>query len=133
MQTQKAQKIDLSVDYPCPCHRRGNLTPIALTEAFGCNRCQRIFVVQESGYVIEELSANYPYKKAWRWTGNQWSTAHSGLGQAYLPLTLIIILGIVFLMLFIYLGGFKEPAFQAIAALILSTMLVLMLWLACRR
>ncbi|MBD2462035.1 hypothetical protein H6G89_13350 [Oscillatoria sp. FACHB-1407] len=135
MQTQKAQKIDLSVDYPCPCHRRGNLTPIALTEAFGCNRCQRIFVVQESGYVIEELSTNYPYKKAWRWTGNQWSTAHSGLGRAYLPLTLIIIFGVVFLLLVTTLQSplSSSMTFRAIAALVLSAMLVLMLWLACRR
>lgn len=135
VQTHKAHKIDLTVDYPCPCHRRGHLTPIALTEAFGCNRCQRIFVVQESGYVIEELSTNYPYKRAWRWTGHQWSTASPGLGRAYLPLTLLIIFGLIFLLLVTTLQSplSSDITFRVIAALILSTMLVLMLWLACRR
>jgi hypothetical protein len=135
VQTHKAQKIDLNLDYPCPCHRRGNLTPIALTEAFGCNRCQRIFVVQESGYVIEELSTNYPYKRAWRWTGHQWNTANPSLSRAYLPLTLLIIFGLVFLILVTTLQSplSSSTAFRVIAALVLSTMVVLMLWLACRR
>jgi hypothetical protein len=82
---QKTQKIDLSTEYPCPCRRRGALVPITLTEAFGCNRCQQIFVVEESGYVIEQLSTSYPYKKAWRWTGHRWNTANASLGESYLP------------------------------------------------
>ncbi len=63
MASRKTQKIDLNTEYPCPCRRKGCLLPITLTEAFGCDRCQQIFVVEESGYVIEQLSTNYPYKK----------------------------------------------------------------------
>lgn len=135
MQSHKTQKIDLTADYPCPCHRRGHLKPIALTEAFGCNRCQRIFVVQEGGYVIEELSTNYPYKRAWRWTGHQWSAAGSSLGRGYLPLVLVIIFGLVFLLLVTTLQSPLSSSipFRIITALVLSLMLVMMLWLACRR
>ncbi|MBW4523073.1 MAG: hypothetical protein KME16_25830 [Scytolyngbya sp. HA4215-MV1] len=91
MQSQKVQKIDLNTDYPCPCRRRGRLVPIALTEAFGCNRCQQIFVVEESGYVIEQLSTSYPYKRTWRWTGHQWNIAHPSLRENYLPLLLALV------------------------------------------
>lgn len=135
MHTQKPQKIDLTLDYPCPCHRRGQLQPIALTEAFGCNRCQRIFVVQDGGYMIEELSTNYPYKRAWRWNGHQWNVASPNLGRAYFPLTLFIIFGLVFLLLVTTLQSplSSSVTFRVIAALVLSTMLVLMLWMACRR
>jgi hypothetical protein len=133
--SHKAQKIDLTAEYPCPCHRRGQLTPIALTEAFGCNRCQRIFVVQDSGYVIEELSTSYPYKRTWRWTGHQWSATGSGLGRGSLPLVLVITFGLVFLILVTTLQSplSSSVTFRVITALVLSLMLVMMLWLACRR
>jgi hypothetical protein len=91
VQSQKPQKIDLNSDYPCPCRRRGRLVPIALTEAFGCNRCQQIFVVEEGGYLIEQLSTTYPYKKTWRWTGHQWNLAHPNLRESYLPLVLAVV------------------------------------------
>lgn len=135
VQPSKAHKIDLNATYPCPCRRRGQLTPIALTEAFGCDRCQQIFVVQEGGYVIEQLSTNYPYKRAWRWSGHQWQVAHSSIGRGYLPLMLVIIFGLVFLLLLTTLQSplSSSITFRVIAALMLSMMLVLMLWLACRR
>jgi hypothetical protein len=135
VQPPKAQKIDITADYPCPCRRRGRLTPITLTEAFGCTRCQQIFVVQENGHVIEQLSTTYPYKRAWRWTGHQWNVAHSSLSRGYFPLTLMMIFGLVFLLLLTTLQFpiSASVAFRVIAALLLSMMLVLMLWLACRR
>lgn len=135
MQSPKLHKIDFNTDYPCPCRRRGRLTPIALTEAFGCTRCQQIFVVQENGHVIEQLSTNYPYKRAWRWTGNQWNIAHSNLGRGYLPLTLVTIFVLVFLLLLTTLQSSLSSSvtFRIIAALVLSMMIVLMLWLVCRR
>jgi hypothetical protein len=70
--TQKPQKIDLQVDYPCPCGSKGRIVPIILTEALGCNRCSRIFVVQAEGYALEELATIYSHKKVWHWTGDQW-------------------------------------------------------------
>ena len=76
MRPYKTPKIDLSNDYPCPCRRRGHLKQILLTEAFGCDRCQQIFVVKENGQVIEQLSSIY-HKKSWRWTGYRWANARS--------------------------------------------------------
>ena len=92
MRTYKSQKIDLNADYPCPCRRNGRIQPITLTEAFGCDRCQQIFVVQEDGYVIEQLSTHYPYKRLWRWTGQQWKLDRSSLSVSYLPLVVLAFL-----------------------------------------
>lgn len=135
VQPQKPHKIDLNSDYPCPCRRRGHLSPIALTEAFGCDRCQQIFVVQENGYVIEQLSTNYPYKKAWRWTGNQWNVSHTSLSRGYLPLALVILVGLILLLLLTTLQFpfSANTAFRVIAALVIAVMLIFILWLACRR
>lgn len=135
MQTQKPNKIEFNTDYPCPCRRRGRLTPIALTEAFGCTRCQQIFVVEENGYVIEQLSTTYPYKRSWRWTGHQWNVVHPGLGDSYLPLAL----GILLVLLSIWLPvALHSPSgahiiLWAIVALVLAVLPALMVWLAYRR
>jgi hypothetical protein len=89
---QKYQKIDLDREYPCPCRRRGRLQPIILTEALGCDRCQQIFVVQDNGHVIEQLSSTYPYKKVWRWTGNRWTSAAENLSDSYIPIIVVLLL-----------------------------------------
>jgi len=135
VQTQKPQKIDLNEEYPCPCRRRGELKPIALTEAFGCTRCQQIFVVQDNGHAIEQLSTNYPYKRVWRWNGYQWNVVNPSISKGYVPLTLLIVFGLVFLLLVTTLQSplISNVTFRVIAALALSLMLVFMLWLACRR
>ena len=65
------QKIYLDREYPCPCHSTGKLQQIVLTEAFGCNRCHRIFVMQEDGLTIEELATTYPYKRRYYWNGKR--------------------------------------------------------------
>ncbi len=83
MRPYKTQKIDLNSEYPCPCRRKGNLKPIVLTEALGCDRCQQIFVVKKDGHVIEQLSSIYQ-KKSWQWTGNRWKNAYVRWKQSYL-------------------------------------------------
>ena len=135
MRPQKAQKIDLNTEYPCPCRRRGHLLPITLTEAFGCDRCQQIFVVEENGQVIEQLSSSYPYKRAWRWTGHRWIAAHHGLGESYLP----VALGIILVLLIVWLPlALRSPSglsiiFWTILAVLLAVLPALMVWLAYRR
>ncbi len=135
MPPQKAQKVDLNTEYPCPCRRRGALVPITLTEAFGCNRCQQIFVVEESGYVIEQLSTSYPYKKAWRWTGSRWITAHASLGESYFPVALAIILVLLIVWLPLALRTPRGPSIilWALLAVLLAVLPALMVWLAYRR
>jgi hypothetical protein len=51
------------------------LQNILLTEAFGCERCQRIFALDDSGRSIEELSAAYPYRCPYYWNGKRWRGA----------------------------------------------------------
>lgn len=136
MPSQKAQKIDLNADYPCPCGRRGRITPITLTEAFGCNKCQQIFVVEENGQVIEQLSTNYPYKKAWCWTGHQWAKAHSGLREHYLSVALfmILVLPVVWLSLvFLFSPSGFDIILWVMVPLLVVLLLALMQWLAYRR
>ncbi|OCQ93921.1 hypothetical protein BCD67_20585 [Oscillatoriales cyanobacterium USR001] len=134
MPSQKPQKIDLNGDYPCPCRRRGSLVPIALTEAFGCDRCQQLFVLDESGYTIEQLSTNYPYKQAWRWSGNQWNRVNKGLKAQYLPLTLVMILVplVIWLPLALRSPG-SNIIIWALVAILLAMLPALMVWLAYRR
>lgn len=136
MHPYKSQKIDLNADYPCPCRRRGRIVPITLTEAFGCDRCQQIFVLKDDGYVIEQLSTHYPYKRAWRWTGQQWRLDRSVLSPGYLPLMMVVVFGVmVFMLLLATLqtpSGTQMP-FRLLAALTVSLVLVFMFWLASRR
>jgi hypothetical protein len=137
VQSQKSHKIDLSQDYPCPCRRRGRITPIALTEAFGCNRCQQIFVVEDSGQVLEQLSGTYPYKKAWRWNGRQWRTANSYIGDNYLSIALgIVVVIMVVGMTLLLSGGSKSNPPQLVlivGVLLLALLPALMVLLAYRR
>ena len=135
MQSQKPQKIDLNVDYPCPCRRRGRLIPITLTEAFGCDRCQQLFVVENNGYVLEQLSTSYPYKRAWRWTGNRWSVAQPRFGQSYFPVALGIILVLLIVWLPLALQSHNGPSILiwAMVAVLLAVLPALMVWLTYRR
>ncbi|MGF1515698.1 MAG: hypothetical protein ACFB5Z_18640 [Elainellaceae cyanobacterium] len=131
MQIQRHNKISFSTDYPCPCRRRGRLVPITLTEAFGCDRCQQIFVVHENGEAIEQLAATYTQKKVWRWTGKQWSVARSTLGQEFLPLALMTLLGLVIVFLIATLNA--EVGLRVGVVAVLFAMLALVLWFAYRR
>ena len=135
MQSKKAQKIDFNADYPCPCRRRGRLIPITLTEAFGCDRCQQLFVVEDNGYVLEQLSSSYPYKGAWRWVGNRWSVAQPRFGQSYLPVALLVIFGLLIFWLPLAL---QSPSHGSIliwvmVAVLLAVLPALMVWLTYRR
>ena len=85
MRLPKGQKIDLTTEYPCPCRRRGNLKPIVLMDAMGCDRCQQIFTVNTDDGVIEQVSTIYQ-KKSWRWTGNRWKNAYARWTHGYLSL-----------------------------------------------
>jgi hypothetical protein len=134
----KGHKIDFQADYPCPCpcRRRGRLMPITLTEAFGCDRCQQIFIVQDNGYILEQLSTNYPYKRTWRWTGHQWVVARSRLSRDYLPLFLVILGAFGFLLTLTILQsplGSNSTFRVMAAALVVFVVIGLMLWFACRR
>jgi asparagine N-glycosylation enzyme membrane subunit Stt3 len=76
--------------------------PITLTEAFGCQRCQKIFVLKPDKSTIEELSTSHPYKRTWYWSGHQWHPAHRrvSISLGYLLLGFfILLLMLLFLLL----------------------------------
>ena len=135
MQSKKAKKIDLNADYPCPCRRRGRLIQITLTEAFGCDRCQQLFVVEDNGYVLEQLSTSYPYKRAWRWMGNRWSVSQPRFEQSYLP----VAFGIILVLLIVWLPlAWRSPnganiLIWAMVAVLLAVLPAMMVWLTYRR
>ena len=135
MQSKKAKKIDLNADYPCPCRRRGRLIQITLTEAFGCDRCQQLFVVEDNGYVLEQLSTSYPYKRAWRWMGNRWSVSQPRFEQSYLPVAfgIILVLMIVWLPLALRSPNNANVLVWAMVAVLLTVLPALMVWLTYRR
>ncbi|MEC4805052.1 MAG: hypothetical protein SAJ12_09095 [Jaaginema sp. PMC 1079.18] len=122
MPPQKAKKIELNQDYPCPsCRRRGTLRPIALTEALGCDRCQQIFAVEERGYRIEELSRSDPHKqRAWYWMGNRWLAANARRGKPYFPFAI----GFLVLGIYLILG----PQEHRIIVIVLGVLLLLLLF-----
>jgi Cu/Ag efflux pump CusA len=106
-----------------------------LTEAFGCDRCQQIFVVDEKKQVIEQLSTNYPYKRAWRWTGSRWNAASYGLGETGLSalFTIVILLVIfVFYLALRPLAGLSMIWTTLPVFLVVISLLALMFWLANR-
>ena len=131
MQSQKGRKIDLNVEYPCPCRRRGRLIPITLTEAFGCDRCQQLFVVENNGYVLEQLATSYPYKRAWRWAGNRWVVSQTRFGQSYLPVALgiILVLLIVWLPLALRSPNNANILVWVMVAVLLAVLPAMMVWL----
>lgn len=135
MQSKKAKKIDLNADYPCPCRRRGRLIQITLTEAFGCDRCQQLFVVEDNGYVLEQLSTSYPYKRAWRWMGNRWSVSQPRFEQSYLPVAfgIILVLLIVWLPLALRSSNGANILVWAMVTVLLAVLPAMMVWLNYRR
>lgn len=131
MPVPKGFKIDLDSEYPCPCRRVGCLKPIMLTDAFGCDKCQRIFVVKENNQELEELSGAYPYKRAWRWNGSRWLAVHSRFGEIYLPIALgfLVLLLVVWLPLTLQSSLEVTILFWALVALLLALLPALMVWL----
>jgi hypothetical protein len=103
-----------------------------LTDAFGCDRCQQIFVVDEKNQIIEQLSSNYPGKRAWRWTGYRWTAA--GLGDSGLPFMLVMLLAAIVIMLALALRSLPSIGmiWAAIAVVLVFSIVVLMSWLANR-
>ncbi|MBX2863614.1 MAG: hypothetical protein KTR27_08660 [Leptolyngbyaceae cyanobacterium MAG.088] len=85
------QKVDLHEVYPCPaCRHRGKIREITLTEAFGCDRCQQIYVIRDGGFSLEQLSGAHPYRRLWRWTGYQWKQYSKLPASGWLGLLVVI-------------------------------------------
>jgi hypothetical protein len=132
----KFQKIDIRVDYPCPCcNKKGKLLHITLTEAFGCDRCRRMFVLKENSTVIEELSYIYPYKPTWRWLGNRWLQIKPNWTGNYLAqiFRLVLIVLAIGLPIALLLTTHQSFLFWGTIFSILVIIPLLIFWLAYRR
>lgn len=93
MQPQSAKTIDLQAAYPCPCGRHGRLSPIALTEAFGCDYCQQIFVAKQAGQRLVPLASHASESRMWYWTGQRWRLDRSSIQKRslFLVITLLVL------------------------------------------
>ncbi len=134
MRFQFNQKIDLNEEYPCPCRRKGKLKLIILTEAMGCDLCQQIFVLTETGKEIEQLSSVYPYKRRWRWSGKRWKTKGMLGLDSYFPL--IVWTTLIILVISVPLMIKFSPGFNLVFAITLTLIIVflsLLLWFSHQR
>ena len=60
--------------YTCPACRRGKISALVLTEAFGCETCNHIFTANLSKQSVQLVDSSPPL--AWRWNGRQWKPTH---------------------------------------------------------
>ncbi|MBO9999686.1 MAG: hypothetical protein J7641_11905 [Cyanobacteria bacterium SID2] len=65
--------LDYRETYPCPLCRRGKLSGLTLVEAFGCNGCSHIFVLNPSRQSVRAVDRSPPL--TWRWDGRRWQTS----------------------------------------------------------
>lgn len=60
--------------YPCPVCRCGEISELALMEAFACNFCQHIFTLNHEQGTLKMADREPPL--SWRWNGQKWYGAH---------------------------------------------------------
>ncbi|MEM6452292.1 MAG: hypothetical protein AAF635_06035 [Cyanobacteria bacterium P01_C01_bin.69] len=72
MHLKESQQLDLDQSYPCPSCKQGELIPITLTEAWGCDRCKQIFELKPEPNTIGKLTTPYPRQRTWKWNGKHW-------------------------------------------------------------
>jgi len=102
-------------------------------EAFGCDRCQQIFVVTDNGDRIEQASSSTVYRRMWRWTGTRWLSIRPPLRDNYLPITLCAGLVLVLAWLPLVMKGLAGTMAWLVPGLLVIGLPMLLLWLAYRR
>lgn len=102
-------------------------------DAFGCDRCQQIFVVTESGDQIEQVSSGAIYRRLWRWAGTRWLSVRPPLRENYLPITLWAGFVLVLAWLPLIVKGLAGTAAWLLPGLLVIGLPLLLLWLAYRR
>jgi hypothetical protein len=126
--THKPQKIDLEQIYPCPCPRkRGKLKPIALTEAFGCDRCSLLFELENDGYSLLQLGGIDSQRYVWQWIG-KWQAIREYRQYPLLESTLMSMASLLFLGLIILWALNLKSAFGIPLVILMLTLLGLLIW-----
>lgn len=70
--------------YLCPVCRHGQISSLALMDAFACNFCRHIFTADLTDQSIRVEDSSQPM--TWRWNGQSWQTLH----QVDVDLTAVI-------------------------------------------
>ncbi|MFN9856960.1 MAG: hypothetical protein ACK556_02360 [Pseudanabaena sp.] len=124
----KPQKIDLEQIYPCPCPRkRGKLKPIALTDAFGCDRCSLLFELENDGYSLLQVGGIDSQRHKWQWIG-KWRAIREYQQYPLLETVLMYITSLLFLSLVIMWILDPKSAFTIPLVILLFTRLSLLVW-----
>jgi hypothetical protein len=106
------------------------LKPITLTDAFGCDRCPLMFVIEDSGHSLVQLGGIDPYRRAWQWNGAKWQASHDMKAkfQAEVLPTQLLIVSVTLMMLLLLLSLNMKLALVLPLALIATTPLILVFW-----
>jgi hypothetical protein len=124
---QKPQKIDLEQIYPCPCPRkRGKLKPIALTDAFGCDRCSLLFELENDGYNLLQLGGLDSQRHRWQWVG-KWQAIRER-PEHWLDIVLRFNTFFIFLVLIILWTLNLKSSFIIPLVILLFSFLGLLIW-----
>ncbi|MBD2187589.1 hypothetical protein [Pseudanabaena mucicola] len=127
MHIHKPQKIDIDQTYPCPCPRkRGKLKPIALTDAFGCDRCSLLFELENDGYSLLQIGGLDTQRHTWQWIG-KWK-AINAYQQSILERILMIASALLFLGLVILWALNLQSTLGIPLAIMLFTLSGLLIW-----
>lgn len=128
MHIHKPQKIDLEQIYPCPCPRkRGKLKPIALTDAFGCDRCSLLFELENDGYSLLQVGGIDSQRHTWQWIG-KWRAGREYRQYPLLETALMYIISLLFFALVVMWTLNLKSAFAIPLAILLFTLLGLLIW-----
>ena len=94
-----------------------------------------MFIIQQQGYVIEQLPTHYSYKRSWEWKGHHWQIVQNNFRKNYLPVAILVILMllVIWLPLALRLPFGVNIVPWVILAVLLAILPALMVWLAYRR
>lgn len=67
-------RLSFSGTYTCPICRHGQISALALMDAFACSFCRHIFTANLQNQSIHVVDSSQPM--AWYWNGRRWQTAH---------------------------------------------------------
>ncbi|NJK34767.1 MAG: hypothetical protein HC919_07315 [Oscillatoriales cyanobacterium SM2_2_1] len=57
------------------------MKPITLTDAFGCDRCSLMFVIDSDGHHLVQLGGIDPTHQTWFWSGTRWQLRRLGMSS----------------------------------------------------
>lgn len=96
--------------YPCPLCWQGQLQPMVLVDAYGCNLCQQILLVNLDQQTIHPVDG--PQSLGWRWQGLGWQPLHHPPQDATLSLWCLGGSLVIFPPMLVALGAYLFPPLE---------------------